>query len=123
VGSFSRSNGNVTGVAPFVTAAICGKRLELLHELMPKASMFAILTNPNDHGTPTIAELISIVRPLELRLLSVTASSDAEIETAFDRASTAHADGLLVSDWPFFTVRHKWIAALASRYGLPPIYG
>jgi putative ABC transport system substrate-binding protein len=123
VRNFNRPNGNITGVAPFESAAIWGKRLELLHEMIPRASVVAILTNPDDHGSPTIGELISIVRPFELRLLPVTASTDAEIDTAFATAVDAHADGLLVSDWPFFTVRHDRIAELASRHRLPTIYG
>jgi putative tryptophan/tyrosine transport system substrate-binding protein len=123
VRNFNRPNGNITGVAAFVTAAIWGKRLELLHEMMPRASVVAILTNPNDQGSPTIGELIPITRPLALRLLPVTASTDAEIDTAFAAAVDAHADGLLVSDWPFFTVRHDRIAELASRHRLPTIYG
>jgi putative ABC transport system substrate-binding protein len=57
VHNFNRPNGNITGVAVFVTAAIWGKRLELLHEMMPRASVVAILTNPNDQGGPTIGEL------------------------------------------------------------------
>jgi Reverse transcriptase (RNA-dependent DNA polymerase) len=54
---------------------------------------------------------------------AVTASTDTEIDTAFATAVDAHADGLLVSDWPFFTVRHGRIAELASRHRLPTIYG
>jgi putative tryptophan/tyrosine transport system substrate-binding protein len=123
VRNFNRPDGNITGIAMFVTAAIWGKRLELLHEMIPRASVVAILTNPNDQGTPSIEELISIARPLELRLLSLTASTDAGIDTAFATAVDAHADGLLVSDWPFFTVRHDRIAELASRHRLPTIYG
>jgi putative tryptophan/tyrosine transport system substrate-binding protein len=123
VRNFNRPDGNITGIAMFVTAAIWGKRLELLHEMIPRASVVAILTNPNDQGSPSIEELISIARPLELRLLSLTASTDAGIDTAFAAAVDAHADGLLVSDWPFFTVRHDRIAELASRHRLPTIYG
>jgi len=123
VRNFNRPDGNITGIAMFVTAAIWGKRLELLHEMIPRASVVAILTNPNDQGSPSIEELISIARPLELRLLSLTASTDAGIDTAFATAVDTHADGLLVSDWPFFTVRHDRIAELASRHRLPTIYG
>jgi len=123
VRNFNRPDGNITGIAMFVTAAIWGKRLELLHEMIPRASVVAILTNPNYQGSPSIEELISIARPLELRLLSLTASTDAGIDTAFATAVDAHADGLLVSDWPFFTVRHDRIAELASRHRLPTIYG
>ena len=123
VRNFNRPDGNITGIAMFVTAAIWGKRLELLHEMIPRASVVAILTNPNYQGSPSIEELISIARPLELRLLSLTASTDAGIDTAFATAVDAHADGLLVSDWPFFTVRHDQIAELASRHRLPTIYG
>ena len=122
VGSLSRPQGNLTGVAPFITAAIWGKRLELLHEIVPKAAVVAVLANPNDQSSPSLDHLEPKARILGLKLISVTASTDNEIETAFSAVVQGHADALLVSDQPFFTVRRDRIVPLATRNSLPAIY-
>jgi putative tryptophan/tyrosine transport system substrate-binding protein len=122
VGSLSRPQGNITGVAPFITAVIWGKRLELLREMIPNATVVAILTVPNDPSNPRIDELTPAAGALGMQLLPVTASTDAEIEDAFGTAVHGQSHGLLVSDQPFFTVRHDRIATLAARHALPAIY-
>jgi putative tryptophan/tyrosine transport system substrate-binding protein len=121
-GSLSRPQGNLTGVAPFITAAIWGKRLELLREVMPKARVVAVLTNPNDQSNPHLEDIDPEARSLGLKLISVTASTDAEIETALSAVVQERCDALLVSDQPFFTVRHDQIVALANHNSLPAIY-
>jgi putative ABC transport system substrate-binding protein len=122
VGSLNRPQGNLTGVAPFITALIWGKRLELLREMIPNATVVAILTVPNDPSNPRMNELTPAARALGIQLLPVTASTEAEIEDALAAAVHGQSNGLLVSDQPFFTVRHDRIAALAARNALPTIY-
>jgi putative tryptophan/tyrosine transport system substrate-binding protein len=122
VGSLNRPQGNITGVAPFITADIWGKRLELLREMISNATVVAILTVPNDPSNPRMDELTPAAHALGMQLLPVTASTDAEIDDAFATAVHGQSNGLLVSDQPFFTVRHDQIAALAKRHALPTIY-
>jgi putative ABC transport system substrate-binding protein len=80
------------------------------------------LVNPQDASSPDPIELVRLARTIGIELRILTASSDSEIEAIFASAQERKLDGLLVSDLPFFTVRHHQIAGLASQYGLPTMY-
>jgi putative ABC transport system substrate-binding protein len=123
VASFNRPGGNLTGVTVFATAAMWSKRLELLHDLMPRATSVAIIANPQDPAGPEIVDMIPAARVLGLELTLLTATTDAEIEAAFAAAVERRIEALLFSDRPFFTVRHKQIATLEARYALPVVHG
>jgi putative ABC transport system substrate-binding protein len=123
VASFNRPGGNLTGVTVFATAAMWSKRLELLHDLMPRATSVAIIANPQDPAGPSVADMVPAARVLGMELTLLTATTDAEIEAAFAAAVERRIEALLVSDRPFFTVRHKQIAALEARYALPVVHG
>jgi putative tryptophan/tyrosine transport system substrate-binding protein len=123
VTSFNRPGGYLTGVTVFTTAAMWNKRLELLHDLMPKAASAAILVNPRDPANPDTTEMTLAARELGLGLSFLAASTDADLEAAFATAVERHIDALVISDQPFFTARHHRIVALAARYTLPVVYG
>jgi putative ABC transport system substrate-binding protein len=123
VASFNRPGGNLTGVTVFATAAMWSKRLELLHDLMPRATSVAIIANPQDPAGPSVADMVPAARVLGMELTLLTATTDAEIEADFAAAVERRIEALLVSDRPFFTVRHKQIAALEARYALPVVHG
>jgi putative ABC transport system substrate-binding protein len=123
VTSFNRPGGNLTGVTVFTTAEMWNKRLELLHDLTPKAASAAVLVNPRDPATPDTTEMTLAARRLGLGLSFLAASTDADLEAAFAAAVERHIDALVISDQPFFTARHHRIVALAARYTLPAVYG
>ena len=123
VASLNRPGGNLTGVTVFTTAAMWSKRLELLHDLVPKVASVAILLNPNDTANWDTNEMTPAARALGLQLVSLAATTDAGIEAAFSAAAERRIEALLVSDKPFFTVRHKQIVALAAHHALPAVYG
>jgi ABC-type uncharacterized transport system substrate-binding protein len=123
VASFNRPGSNLTGVTVFATAAMWSKRLELLHDLMPRATSVAIIANPQDPAGPSVADMVPAARVLGMELTLLTATTDAEIEAAFAAAVERRIEALLVSDRPFFTVRHKQIAMLEARYALPVVHG
>jgi putative tryptophan/tyrosine transport system substrate-binding protein len=123
VTSFNRPGGNLTGVTVFATAAMWNKRLELLHDLMPKAAAAAILVNPQDAASPDTTDMTLAARTLGLGLSFLAASTDPDLEAAFTTAVERRIDALLISDRPFFTVRHRRIVALAARHTLPAVYG
>jgi putative tryptophan/tyrosine transport system substrate-binding protein len=123
VTSFNRPGGNLTGVTVFTTAAMWNKRLELLHDLTPKAASTAILVNPRDAANPGTTEMTLAASNLGLGLSFLAASTDADLEAAFATAVERHIDALVISDQPFFTARHHRIVALAAHYMLPAIYG
>jgi putative tryptophan/tyrosine transport system substrate-binding protein len=122
VTSFNRPGGNLTGVTVFTTAAMWNKRLELVHDLMPKAASAAILINPRD-ANPDTTEMPLAARKLGLGLSFLTASTDADLDAVFAAAVERRIDAVLISDQPFFTARHRRIVDLAARRTLPAVYG
>jgi putative ABC transport system substrate-binding protein len=123
VASLNRPAGNLTGVTVFTTAAMWSKRLELLRDLVPKIASVAILFNPNDSANWDLNQMLPSAAALRLQLSFMAAATDAEIEIAFAAARERRIEAFLVSDKPFFTVRHKQITALATRQAVPIVYG
>jgi putative ABC transport system substrate-binding protein len=122
VASLNRPGGNVTGIS-FFGAELTAKGLGLLHEIVPKATVMAVLTNPNTPETgrePIDAQ--QAARDLGLQLLVLKASNSSEIDAAFSTLSQRGAGALLVGGDPFFSVRRQQIVALAARHAVPAIY-
>jgi putative tryptophan/tyrosine transport system substrate-binding protein len=122
VDSLSRPTGNATGLSLFSTE-LGTKRLELMREIVPSVSNFAVLLNP---GSPRVeAETTSIKKEagtLERRVLLVTARSEPELQVAFIKMVQEGAGALLISSDPFFTSHIDRLAALAAKYRLPASY-
>src|SRR5262249_59756098 len=95
----------------------------LLRDLKPEAASAAILVNPQDTTAPELTDMMPAARALGMQLSFLTATNEADIETAFITAAERRIEALLVSDKPFFTVRHGHIVALAARHALPAVYG
>ena len=123
VASFNRPGANITGVE-LLTTELAGKRLELLHELVPTAAVVGLLVNPTNPSN-TEEETKSFrdaARSLGLRAHILRASIPSEIDAAFGAAVDLRADGLVVSGDPFFTNRRNQIIALAADRALPAVY-
>jgi putative tryptophan/tyrosine transport system substrate-binding protein len=123
VATLNRPGGNVTGVNLF-TSTLAAKRLEVLHELVPKATMIAMLVNPtNPNAESDIKEVEAAARSIGLQLMVVRASHQADLDAAFRTMSQRRVDALLVGPDPSFNnnARDQMIV-LASRYSLPAIY-
>ena len=101
--------------------ALVGKQLELLTEILPKASRVAVLWNPDNPGNAR--QLRAAAAISGLRLEPVGARSSAEIDKAFVTMAQQHADGFVVLLDPFFLLERKKIADLAIRNRLPGVYG
>ena len=123
VASRNRPGGNITGVA-VLTAELAGKRLQLLHELVPTAAVIGLLVNPTDPAATDseIRHLQDAVRSLGLQLHILPASKSSEIDSAFKTLVELHADALIVSTDPLFTNQRAQIVALAARHTVPTIY-
>jgi putative ABC transport system substrate-binding protein len=121
IDSFSRPGGNVTGVAQ-LTNSLGSKRFELLRELVPQASVIALLVNPDRPTAEMQAEVDSAARALGLTTHVVGARREPELEDAFAELRARRAGALMVVPDPFFLVARKAIVALAARYALPAIY-
>ena len=123
VASLNRPGGNVTGVTQ-TNVEIAPKRLQLLHELVPTASVMALLVNP---ANPTLAEtntkeLQAAARTLGLELHVLNASTERDFDAVFAKLIQLRAGGLVIGGDPFFTSRSEQLAALALRHAVPTIY-
>jgi putative ABC transport system substrate-binding protein len=122
VASVNRPGGNVTGVN-FLNAATEAKRLGLLHDLVPQATLIAMLRNPNRPGAAEqVQDVQEAADTLGKKILVLSASTDSEIDTAFATLVRQRANALTVAADPFFTTRREQIVALAARHALPVMY-
>jgi putative ABC transport system substrate-binding protein len=122
VASLNRPGGNITG-ATFFGHELSAKRLDLLHELVPKAATIGALINPdNANAEIDTKEAQLAASALGLRLLVVNASSAGDIDKAFATLAERRADALFVAADTFFGSRSNQIVALAARHGLPAMY-
>jgi putative ABC transport system substrate-binding protein len=119
VSSFNRPGGNVTGVSVY-TSELAPKRLELLRELVPKATQIAVLMNPENPADSRDAQ--NMMERAGLPLLTLSARVETDLEREFVSASRHGAQALLVSADPFFNSRRTQVVALAARYAMPAAY-
>jgi putative tryptophan/tyrosine transport system substrate-binding protein len=123
VASLNRPGGNVTGLAA-LTVEVEAKRLEVLHELLRTSAAVALLVNPNNPQTePETKGVLDAARSLGLQLHVLDASTEVEIDAAFEKLIELRAGGLLVSVDTFLTSQRDQIVALAARHAVPAIYG
>jgi putative tryptophan/tyrosine transport system substrate-binding protein len=123
VSSLSRPGGNVTGV--FTSElTITGKRLELLHELVPSAGVIAFLVNPQNASVAEFETetLRTAGRSLGVELRILNASNSNEIDAAFTTLEKDHSVSLVVSADALFTNQRVQLIVLAARHVIPAIY-
>ena len=123
VASLNRPGGNITGVAN-LNLGIAPKRLELLRELVPAASVVGLLINP---ANPLLAEPAArasqaAAQTLGLNLHVLNASSEGDFEQVFARLMQLRAGGLVIGPDAFFTARSRQLAALALRHTVPTVH-
>jgi putative tryptophan/tyrosine transport system substrate-binding protein len=123
VASLPRPGGNVTGFN-FFAADLTGKRLELLHRLVPKAVRVAVLVNPGNptYSEPTLREVQEAARTIGLQIQVLNASTSRDIDAAFDTLARERPDALFVSSEPFFADRRAQLVTLAARNRIPATY-
>ncbi len=123
VSTLSRPGGNSTGVTMF-TAHLPPKRLELLHEIVPRAAKIALLVNPANTSTPLfLRRLDATARALFRQTFVVAAGTAREIDIAFDAMSQQRAGGAVISTDPVFDAAREQIARLILRHAIPAIQG
>jgi putative tryptophan/tyrosine transport system substrate-binding protein len=122
VASFNRPGGNATGIS-FLTPQLGAKRLEMVHELLPRAIAIGVLVNPNNPIADTqLRDLRETARAIGLQINVLNASSEHDFDVAFATMVQQRTGALLVSGDPFFTERRDRLVALAARHALPAIY-
>ena len=122
VASYNRPGGNATGVR-LLTDPAEPKRLALLRELVPQATTIGVLLNPARSGSASqLSDVQEAVRTLNLQVHILRASTDREIESAFEAVAAQGIQALAVAGDPFFDTRREKLVALAARHAVPTIY-
>jgi putative ABC transport system substrate-binding protein len=122
VPSLNRPGGNLTGVYQFA-AGLEAKRLGLLHEMVPRATVIAVLVNPNYSGAEDqLREVQKAAASLGVQLVIVRANVESDFDAAFSTIVQQRAKALLVCASPFFNIRRQQLVVLAARHALPAIY-
>ena len=122
--SLSRPGGNLTGIDNF-TNQVGAKRLEVLHDLLPKVTRIGVLVSPADAGA-TEAQLTDIeaaARAMGLQIKVYNADTSAEIDAAFEAMGPDRPDAVFAGTTVFLNGRRVQLAQLAAFYRLPTIYG
>ena len=123
VASLHRPGGNVTGVTS-LNVELVQKRLELLHELIPMATMAALLVNP---ASPNLAEPATrdaqaAARTLGLKLEVLHARTERDFDPLFATLVQLRAAGLVIGPDAYFNSQIERLAALTVRHAVPTIY-
>jgi len=122
VASLNRPGGNVTGIG-FLVSALVAKRLDLLHELVPKVTKVAFLTNPTAPSAELdTREARTAAHARGLQLIVLNASSEPEFETAFAVLVQEGAGALFIDPDALFTSHTNQLVALAARHAVPTMH-
>jgi putative ABC transport system substrate-binding protein len=125
VASLSRPGGNLTGMTFFGTE-LTSKRLEFLHEIVPKAATIALLVNPdNPNSAANIANVQTAARVIGVQIIVVSVRHENDLDAAFAEMVRQRADALIIGTDTLFNGRRRseQLAALAMRHALPTIGG
>jgi len=123
VASLSRPGSNITGVTS-LAVELGAKQLEVLTELVPTATVVALLVNPANPAIadPLVRELQAAagIRGIELHILH--AGTESELDAVFETLPRLRAGALVIGSDVFFNSRPQQLAALAARYAVPTMY-
>ena len=120
VTSLNRPGGNVTGVT-FLTTELMAKRLELLRELIPQATMVAYLAD--SRSVPEmLRDAFAAAGVLGRQIVVMEARSDRDFEPAFATFVERQAGALVVGPSQLFDSNRDQLVALAARHKMPAIY-
>ncbi len=123
VGSLSRPAGNLTGIDIF-TSELAAKRLEVLRDLLPKATRMGVLVNPADAGASDsqLKEIEAAALAMGLQIKVHNADTRAEIDAAFEAMDRDRPDAVFVGTTVFLNGRRVQLAHLSTFYRLPAVY-
>jgi putative tryptophan/tyrosine transport system substrate-binding protein len=120
--SLSRPGGNMTGVSD-LNLEVGPKKLQLLHELVPTATIIGLLLNPANPNREIASKGIqAAARTLGVELDVLRASTERDIDEVFASLVQARVGALVINPDPFFTVQTEQLVALTVRYAMPTIY-
>jgi putative tryptophan/tyrosine transport system substrate-binding protein len=122
VAGLSRPGGNLTGVTRY-NVELGPKRLQLLHDLIPGATMVALLVNPSNPNTATLSTAMGeAARTLGIQVYVARAGLDSELDGAFEALEQRRLGAVVIGNDPFFNSRSERLATLTLRHAIPAIY-
>jgi len=122
VASLNRPGGNVTG-AVTLNVEVVSKRLELLHAMVPTASMIVVLANSTNPNAETQSRTLqAAARTIGQQIMIVNAATESDIDAVFARLGEQRAGALLVDTDAFLFSRRDQLVGLAKRYKIPAIF-
>jgi putative tryptophan/tyrosine transport system substrate-binding protein len=122
VASLNRPGGNVTGIAA-LTAEMDAKRLELLHEMVPKTAKIGALVNPNRPDSDAqVRDAQTAAQMIGQQLVVLRAGTERDLDNVFSTLVEQRVGALLVAADPFFANRRAQVIALSERHAIPTIY-
>jgi putative ABC transport system substrate-binding protein len=123
VASLARPGGNATGIN-FFSREVVAKRMQLLHDLVPKAVRVAVLLNPANAGSAefTLREVQQAAPAIGLQIQILNAATIGEIDAAFATFARERPDALLLAGDGFFLARRVQFATLTARDRIPTSY-
>src|SRR6516165_8544029 len=122
VSSLNRPGGNVTGTS-FLYNTLAPKGLELLHELVPNATVIGLLVNPKNPASQSeTADVQAAARALGLTIIVQNATSNRDIDAAFASFVQHQVDALTFAADSVFSKHHDQLIALAARHAVPTMY-
>jgi putative tryptophan/tyrosine transport system substrate-binding protein len=123
VASLNRPGGNITGFSLFVGGTLDTKRFELLHELVPKATVIAMLVDQNyPLAELGVTQMHAAAQRLALQIVPLRVGAESELDAAFATLVQRGAGALYVGSSGFFNARRDIIVGLAARHAIPAIY-
>jgi putative tryptophan/tyrosine transport system substrate-binding protein len=122
--SFRRPGGNATGISTLSDTLVAKRLGLLLHELVSQAAAIGMLVNPADRGSGAqqTRELQEAARTIGLQIHVLQASTDSEIDTAFESMAQGHIAALIIGSDPFYDTRRDKLVGLAARNAVPAMY-
>jgi putative ABC transport system substrate-binding protein len=122
VAALDRPGTNLTG-GTVLAVEVGPKKLELLHEVVPKATRVALIVNPaNRNAEAQARELKAAALALGLEMYVLTASAERELDTAFSALAQLQAGAVIIGTDGLFTSRSQKLAALALQYAVPSVF-
>jgi putative ABC transport system substrate-binding protein len=120
--SFNKPGGNATGVT-LLTALLEPKRFGLLHDLVPNATTVGVVLNPKFPGSPAqLRDVEAAASATGVQIQVLQASTDDELDAAFETISRQHLAAVAILADPFFDTRREKLVALAASAAVPAMY-
>jgi putative tryptophan/tyrosine transport system substrate-binding protein len=122
VESFRHPGGNATGVS-LIGYELDAKRLQLLHELVPKTRTVGVLASANNPSVqPALADMQRAAQINGQHLVILDAGTPDDLDSAFASLQSQHIDAVVITTSPFYEGRRQQLVALAERYAVPVVY-